>query len=432
MVTELKTNNLFELDILKQIILVFISEKELTNIKLPEQFDKYFDKIIYTTLDKNPLNTIQNEDLNNLLLVIDLNNTDTIKILEKLNNQIKNQLNIILLIDSNNLNLIESSHKYKISNYLLKPINFDSFINLFTIMKKQIEQKKQKDTKIKELNIYKNILDKQNLISETDLKGNITYVNDIFCKVSGYSKDELIGKSHSIIRHPSNSSKIYENLWETIKSGNVWKGKLKNISKEGNVYYVKSYISPIFNDDGEIIKYIGSKYLVTKEEEEKQILKKFILQQKSQKIKQENELEQKYQNMMEKSLENKDKQVAIFVSELHSEIKVLRSKIEDSKGRILNLEHKLADSQKKNEIDHEDFLQKLSKMRTTTRISYEKYEKFKKQNDALKEKIEKAQESIKVYQEYIEEYRQKIDDLNDVIKSYEDDKKKAAEEAAKK
>ncbi|MFV0562363.1 hypothetical protein [Malaciobacter mytili] len=118
------------------------------------------------------------------------------------------------------------------------------------------------------------------------------------------------------------------------------------------------------------------------------------------------------------------------MSELQKEIKILRGRINDDKGRILNLEHKLKDSENNAEKAHDDFLEKISKLRTTTRISYEKYEKFKKLNDNLKEKLLKAQESIKVYQEYIDEYRHKIDDLNDVIKSYEDDKKKA--EAAKK
>lgn len=432
MVTELKTDNSFELDILKQLDLFFVSQNEEENKELPEQLDNYFNKIIYSTFDKNPLNLIKNEKSKNLILFINLDSNNTIKLLQQLDKEFKKQLNIVLLIDSNNLDLVENSFLYNVSNYLLKPLKVDFLIKYISKLIKQKEIKVQEDTKTKELKIYKDLLDKQNLISETDLEGNIIYANEIFCKVSGYSKDELIGKPHSIVRHPDNSSKIYEDLWETIQSGNVWKGKLKNIAKDGTVYYVKSYISPIFDNEGNIIKYVGSRYLITKDEEEKQTLKKYILQQKSQKVKKENELESKYQDMLKKALDSKDKQIAIFVAELHSEIKVLRSRIEDDKGRILNLEHKLANSEKKCDADHEDFLQKLSKMRTTTRVSYEKYERFKKQNDALKEKINKAQESIKVYQEYIEEYRHKIDDLNDVIKSYEDDKKKAAEAAAKK
>ncbi|RXJ98406.1 hypothetical protein CRU98_10245 [Arcobacter sp. CECT 8986] len=432
MVTELKTDNSFELDILKQLDLFFVSQNEEENKKLPEQLDNYFNKIIYSTFDKNPLNLIKNEKSKNLILLINLDSNNTIKLLQQLDKEFKKQLNIVLLIDSTNIDLVENSFLYNVSNYLLKPLKVDFLIKYISKLIKEKEIKVQEDTKTKELKIYKDLLDKQNLISETDLEGNIIYANEIFCKVSGYSKDELIGKPHSIVRHPDNSSKIYEDLWETIQAGNVWKGKLKNIAKDGTVYYVKSYISPIFDNEGNIIKYVGSRYLITKDEEEKQTLKKYILQQKSQKVKKENELESKYQDMLKKALDSKDKQIAIFVAELHSEIKVLRSRIEDDKGRILNLEHKLANSEKKCDADHEDFLQKLSKMRTTTRVSYEKYERFKKQNDALKEKINKAQESIKVYQEYIEEYRHKIDDLNDVIKSYEDDKKKAAEAAAKK
>lgn len=81
--------------------------------------------------------------------------------------------------------------------------------------------------------------------------------------------------------------------------------------------------------------------------------------------------------MLKEALEAKEMSITSFVSELQREIKTLRSRINDDKGRILNLEHKVSDANKKAEKDHDDFLEKLSKMRDTTRFSYERYERFK-------------------------------------------------------
>lgn len=96
------------------------------------------------------------------------------------------------------------------------------------------------------INEYVNIVDKNVITSSTDLHGNITYVSDAFCKISGYSKKELIGKNHSIIRHPDMDKKIYTNLWETILQDRVWQGELKNIKKNKDCYWVEATIHPIY------------------------------------------------------------------------------------------------------------------------------------------------------------------------------------------
>ena len=93
------------------------------------------------------------------------------------------------------------------------------------------------------------IIDKYVIISQTDLDGIITNVSQAFCEISGYSKEELIGNSHNVIRHPDMSKKFYENMWETIGSGKVWKGEIKNKSKDGKSYWVSATIEPIFNGD---------------------------------------------------------------------------------------------------------------------------------------------------------------------------------------
>jgi len=97
------------------------------------------------------------------------------------------------------------------------------------------------------------------IVSETDLKGVITYANRKFCEISGYSKEELIGKPHNIIRHPDMPKKAFETMWNTVKQGNVWTGLVKNLRKDGRYYWVETTITPIKDDNGIIIKYAAAR-----------------------------------------------------------------------------------------------------------------------------------------------------------------------------
>ena len=110
---------------------------------------------------------------------------------------------------------------------------------------------------------YQLILDKSAVVSKTDKQGIITYVNDSFVKVSKYTKDEIIGKSHNIVRHPETPKSQFKKLWATIQKGEIWKGILKNKNKYGESYFNNVTIVPIKDSQGNIIEYISSGMDVT-------------------------------------------------------------------------------------------------------------------------------------------------------------------------
>ncbi|MDG6773237.1 sensor domain-containing diguanylate cyclase [Thiomicrorhabdus sp. ZW0627] len=94
---------------------------------------------------------------------------------------------------------------------------------------------------------YKMIVDRNVITSATDLHGTILYASEAFCRISGYSKQELIGQSHNIVRHPDMPSSIYRDLWKTISRGEVWRGELKNRHKSGSSYWVEVEIFPNYD-----------------------------------------------------------------------------------------------------------------------------------------------------------------------------------------
>ena len=88
------------------------------------------------------------------------------------------------------------------------------------------------------------------LVSETDAKGTILFANSDFCKIAGYELDELIGKPHNMVRHKDMPKKAFKSLWETVQSGNIWTGYVKNATKDGGFYWVYATVYPFESCDG--------------------------------------------------------------------------------------------------------------------------------------------------------------------------------------
>lgn len=95
------------------------------------------------------------------------------------------------------------------------------------------------------------------IVSATDAKGNIVYTNEIFTKVSGYTKEELIGQPHNIIRHSDMPKTIFKLLWDTVLKGKPLYAFVKNTSKKGDFYWVKAYIKPILDEAGNITQIVS-------------------------------------------------------------------------------------------------------------------------------------------------------------------------------
>jgi len=118
---------------------------------------------------------------------------------------------------------------------------------------------------------YKSAVDRSFIVSKTDAKGIITYVNEEFCKISGYSKEEAIGKSHKIIRHPNSPKALFEEMWHTIKElKEPWFGEIQNLSKTKESYWTKATINPILDKNNNVVEYIGIRIDITEIENAKE------------------------------------------------------------------------------------------------------------------------------------------------------------------
>jgi len=131
---------------------------------------------------------------------------------------------------------------------------------------------------------YREAIENSNIVSKTDLYGIITFVNDEFCKISGYTREELIGRDHNIVRHPDVPNSTFEKLWDTILAKRTHKTLVKNLTKDGSTFYVNTTITPILNEKREIEEFIAIRYDVTQEVE-----LKLALEEKEKELRQLNQ-----------------------------------------------------------------------------------------------------------------------------------------------
>jgi PAS domain S-box-containing protein len=225
-------------------------------------------KIIFAQSAEQAYERLQEYPVSLILLDIQMPQTDGLTAARTIRSDDRYlEIPIIFLTASHDADTLDAAFIAGAKDYITKPFNANELtsrvkthLELFCAKKRLQESFDSQQVLLEQ---YKKIVDISTIMSKTDLQGNITYINDKFCEISGYKPDELIGKPHNIVRHSDMSKESFADMWNTIKSKKVWHGQVKNRKKNGEEYIVQSVVMPILDKNNDVSEFISLRHDVT-------------------------------------------------------------------------------------------------------------------------------------------------------------------------
>lgn len=256
--------------------ILVIDDSLVVQEQLKDIFKNRLYNVFLASNTKEALHIISNNKIDLILLDIQLKEENGLDFLKKNKGEIINHKKIPVMIISGNITstITREALRTGAVDIIKKPYIIEELVLKVDLW---IDYKRKDDELVNSkiiLQEYKDIVDENSIVSKTDINGIITYVNKEFIETSGYSEEELLGKSHNIVRHEDMKSSTFKELWKTIKvDKKSWKGIVKNKKKNGSFYWVEAYIKPIFNENNEITEFIGIRNDITDEIQIKEYFK---------------------------------------------------------------------------------------------------------------------------------------------------------------
>lgn len=402
---------------LKKIKVLFVEDEALAREKLAKVLRAILGEVVTAENGQKALDIYNSNPTNESfdLIVSDINmpimnGLELAKNIRESNQEIP----IIFITARNETEYLLESIELNINHYILKPINIDNLVEKIKLVCEKILMKKALEVKKIEVDNLLNTLDNFAGVSIFNTDGKITYVNDIYCEVSKYTQEELIGMSIKDIICLESNKIAFDNLWRDINQGLKWKGNLKKFTKNKEEIYVNIFIMPIRDElNSDIKEFIAIQYVTTEEEIKKRESTRKLYSSLMHFKKKEYENKKLLESFQKKS---EEKEVGIINQE---KLKLLVKKIKTLQSQINHTEEEM----KKTKEDSKNIITRANLKVTEVIKSREtilRETSFYK--DKYKECLEDSkqrQKTINDLEERIKEKNKKIDFLYDVISSKE-------------
>ena len=225
--------------------------------------EEFFDHIVVAKDGEEGVRKFEEEQIDLVITDILMPKLNGIEMAKKIRAKDR-KIPILIVTAYNETEYLLEGITLHVDGYILKPIDLNQFTDVIanTISKLKLLERARRSEHL--LRQYQEVADTSSIVSKTDLNGIITYVNDNFSRISGYSKEELLGRNHNIVRHPDVPKSFYHDMWKTIRDEKkIWHGVIRNRTKNNKSYYVKSTIKPILDIDGNIIEYFALRDEIT-------------------------------------------------------------------------------------------------------------------------------------------------------------------------
>ncbi len=262
--------------------IMYVEDDQEISEKMKSIFDKIFNTTIIATNGEEGVNKFlecKNNDVQIDVIISDINmpkisGLDMIKKIKEIDNDVP----FILTTAYSDQEYLLKAINYGVVHYSIKPINLKELIRHVEEVCEAKYKLKIIENKNNELLEYLHIIDQVAIVSRIDLNGNYVFINEIFCHVSGFTKNDLLGKHKDLIKHKDMPIEVYEELWSSLQDGQKWSGKLKNMSKDGKEYFTKTTVIPYYDmKTVQITEYVEISFPITVEEHEKREFRKKVI-----------------------------------------------------------------------------------------------------------------------------------------------------------
>ncbi|MEA3352395.1 MAG: EAL domain-containing protein [Campylobacterota bacterium] len=242
----------------KDINILYVEDDEKTRLSTTRILERFFNKVTVAVDGRDGLEKFTAGNFDIVFTDLTMPEMTGIELIREVKKIDPNIYVVVISANSDQMSFIETI-KLGVKGYLVKPMDLTQFIETASSAVEYVNNKRN----LKILEQYREIVDQSAIVSKADPSGKITYVNDKFCEISGYTKEELLGKNHNVVRDPSVPKSLFKDMWNTIKAKKQWSGQVKNRAKNGSSYYVDALICPILDQNSDIIEYIGLRHDIT-------------------------------------------------------------------------------------------------------------------------------------------------------------------------
>jgi len=400
-------------ELLKRLRILYVEDDENIRNELSSLFSNFFNTI-YTAKDGLEGLKLYKEKSDNIdVIIADINmpNLSGIEMLKEIRKSDKDVPVIFATAYSDSKLLIEAI-SLKVFEYIIKPIDIKKLMGILSELSSQKYHEFMVEQQYKELEKYKEIIYKNNIVIKTDKQMNITYVNNLFCKITGFDKDELLGKELITLKHPDLDKKIYKKIYESVLSNSFFNDRIKNITKDEGYYIADTTVISTLDDSGEIT---GS--LMIQKDETKEVVKRREVQNSLIKDKGEIFIKskssvaelQQHINYLKDEIENLKKEVQKAKADKDRYIYTAEKFTVENKRLKTELKKYIKDSSFVE--DNRSLSMKLNKENADLRIEIKR---LNTKLENLLDEHEKECKQIKV------NYEVKIDDLEDELDKLKD------------
>lgn len=269
-------------NLLKKFTLLYVEDDDMIRVELSQLLMGFFSMVYVAKNGKEGLRTyLENQDHIDLILtdvnMPELNGIDMIKKIRDFDRKIP----VIFATAHSDNEFLAEAIKLKVLEYIVKPIDVRHLLSLMNEISSNLYQEFLLKQKQEELSKYKEIIDSNNIVIKTDTHLNITYVNELFCEISGFDSEELVGKEFKYLKYHDMSSDIYTNLYANVLNNKNWQGKVKNIKKDGGSFTTDAYVIPTFGENGEMNGAISIQKDITEEVNKKREIQLALIREKN-------------------------------------------------------------------------------------------------------------------------------------------------------